>query len=149
MKQNATNRELPDLESYRFNGKSALQDILQSSVFGTTAQAVASLTKFSHPDTVSQTNNQNIFRVIRWFNKDVDDQGKSLKRGDLMPYHANGCVMLDDNESPTSAFVWANGSVLKSSKDVQFNHIYADARNVNLYTCLANICVTPAFLETV
>ena len=140
-------RELSDLGKYHFDGRSVLQDILQTSVYETIPQAVASLTKFSHPATVAQTNNCNIFRVIRWSNTgEVDDNGNAIKRGGYVAYGENGRVMLDDNESPTSAFVWASGSVLKGYKDVQFNHIWAGAKDVTLYTSLANICVAPAFL---
>ncbi len=139
MNRTSTDCELPDLESYCFNGKNALQDILQSSVFGTTAQAVASLTKFSHPSTVAQTNNQNIFRTIRRTNN--NDVGKYTN------YEDGKQVMLDDNRSPTNAFVWANGTSLKRYSDIQFNHIWSSSKSVVLYTNLANICVTPAFLS--
>lgn len=140
-------RELPDLGEYRFDGRNVLRDILQTSVYGTISQAVASLTKFSHPATVAQTDNCNVFQVIRWSNTgDLDNNGKAIKRGGYVAYGENGRVMLDDNESPTSAFVWANGSTLKGYKDVQSNHVWGSAKDVALYTSLANICVTPAFL---
>jgi hypothetical protein len=32
------------------------------------------------------------------------------------------------------------------ARNVQFNHIYNDSQNPQTYTCLANLCVTPAFL---
>ena len=127
-----------DLRHYGFNGSHALRDVLRTSAFGTPAQAIAALTKFSHPGTVSQTNNCNIFRTIRRSNS--GDVGK------YVDFVETGRVMLDDNRSPTNAFVWANGSVLKGFKDVQFNHVWASSKDVTLYTSLANICVTPAFL---
>lgn len=143
---NETGHEYLDLQHYEFNGSYVLKDVLRTSSFGTIAQAIAALTKFSHSATVSQTDNCNIFRVIRLSSKDIDDSGKPIKRGGYVAYDKSGRVMLDDNTSPTNAFVWANGLVVKRYKDVQFNHIWASSKDVALYTNLANICVTPAFL---
>ena len=53
--------------------------------------------------------------------------------------------MWDDNKSPTDAFLWANG-LPKRGHDTQFNHIYADSDNADIYTALPNLCMTPAFL---
>ena len=133
-----TERIFDDLECYDFNGVRVLEDILRTSVFETPAQAVAALTKFSHPRTVSQTRNSNIFRTIRRSNS--GDVGKYIDSLE------NGRLMLDDNRSPTNAVVWPHSLTLKRCKDVQFNHVWADAKNVALYTSLANICITPSFL---
>lgn len=129
-------RKVDDLECYEFNGVRVLEDILRTSVFETPAQAVAALTKFSHPRTVFQTRNSNIFRTIRRSNS--GDVGKYVDSVE------NGRLMLDDNRSPTNAVVWSHSSTLKRYKDVQFNHVWADAKNVALYTSLANICITPS-----
>lgn len=53
--------------------------------------------------------------------------------------------MLDDNKSASDAFKWANG-ISGRLRDVQFNHVYANSQDVDSYTSLANICVTPAFI---
>jgi hypothetical protein len=50
-----------------------------------------------------------------------------------------------DNKSPTDAFLWCNG-LTKKLKDVQFNHVYLNSQDPDQYTCLANLCITPAFL---
>ena len=137
---------LRDLIDYGFDSRRALEEVIRSSSYRTTAQAIAALTKFSHPSTVAQTNNCNIFRTIRWTSGEVDNEGKVIKRGHYSDHGDNNRVMLDDNHSPTNAFVWANGSALKACKDVQFNHVWFGAKDVRLYTSLANLCVTPAFL---
>jgi hypothetical protein len=129
----------PDFADYNFDGKAVLESILHKSAYQTVAHAVALLTKFSHPGTVAQTDNRNIFRTVR--RRNSTDVGK------LTDYKDGGCVMLDDNRSPTSAMVWANGSALKGYRDVQFNHIWSESQDVTLYTSLANICITPAFLS--
>jgi hypothetical protein len=52
--------------------------------------------------------------------------------------------MLDDNASPTDAFLWSAG--LAKGPDVQFNHVWSLSRDPDAYTALWNICATPAFL---
>jgi hypothetical protein len=52
--------------------------------------------------------------------------------------------MLDDNASPTDAFLWSAG--LAKGPDVQFNHLWSLSRDPDTYTALWNICATPAFL---
>jgi len=52
--------------------------------------------------------------------------------------------MYDDNRSPTLAFTWAAQQL--KGRDVQFNHVWADAKSRSTYTALWNLCVTPAFL---
>ena len=135
---NGVGAEYPDFGYYQFSGSHVLRDILRTSAFGRPAQAVAALTKFGHPKTVSQTRNCNIFRTIR--------RSNSGNVGKYVDSVESGRVMLDDNRSPTDAFVWTNGSVLKGFRDVQFNHVWASSKDITLYTSLANICVTPAFL---
>lgn len=53
-------------------------------------------------------------------------------------------VLLDDNTSPTDAFLWSSG--LSKGPDVHFNHVWAASRDPDAYTALWNVCVTPAFL---
>ena len=54
-------------------------------------------------------------------------------------------MLLDDNKSPTDAFLWANG-LSRRGPDTQFNHIYAASLDAEAYTALPNICMTPAFI---
>ncbi len=51
---------LKDLADYAFDGERVLEEIIKSSFYKTPSQALASLTKFSHPQTVAQTNNENL-----------------------------------------------------------------------------------------
>jgi hypothetical protein len=53
-------------------------------------------------------------------------------------------LLLDDNTSPTDAFLWAGG--LKKGPDVQFNNVWNASRDGGAYTALWNLCATPAFL---
>ncbi|MBY0515364.1 MAG: hypothetical protein K2P81_00545 [Bacteriovoracaceae bacterium] len=105
--------------------------LLEKAGYLSLSEAIAEMTVFMHPDTVSQTNNQNIFKIIR----------DAPKRGTI----SNDGLMYDDNNGPARAFEWAINEKLKW-KDVQFNHIYSDSQNEKFYTSLANLCLTPAFL---
>jgi hypothetical protein len=111
-----------DIERKQFNGLSVLEEVLATSEYGSVEQAVASLCVFSHPATVKQLNNTNLFRIIRY---DAENKRKSCC--DELS------VLYDDNYSPTCTFLWANGLKAKG-QDVQFNHLYADSKNVALYT---------------
>lgn len=117
----------------KINGHQMLQKVLlEKAGYQSIFHAVAEMTVFSHPATVSQTKNQNIFKIIR----------DASKRGQISSQHN---AMFDDNNGPARAFEWAIDTKL-DWKDVQFNHIYSDSQNVHLYTSLANLCITPAFL---
>lgn len=120
------------LKDFGYNGYEALKHVLELS-YGSVSQAVASLTLFSHPSTVAQTNNKALFRIIR------DMQ----KRGDILP---DKQVVLCDNSSPQNAILWAHSMKYGQLKDVQYNHVYSMSNNVEYYTSLANICITPAYL---
>ena len=96
-------------------------------------EVVAKHTVFLPPETVTQTTNKALFPIIR---RPKDD---SRPLGTVV----DG-VMLDDNTSPTLAFLWA--AQRKRGPDVQFNHIYQRPYDPGTYTALWNICVTPAFL---
>ncbi|WP_297492431.1 hypothetical protein [Acidocella sp.] len=123
-----------------YSGFVAIERLVASTGYGNIEQIIASLTVFSHPNTVAQTSNQAIFRTIR-------------ARGDNKRHNvgmASGrLVMYDDNTVPQDAFLWANGFRYKTEfPECQFNHIYGGVhcQNPEIYTSLANICITPAFL---
>jgi hypothetical protein len=96
--------------------------------------AVAKHAVFLHPDTVAQTRGQALFPTIR-------DMGRRREFGVLDDGRR---VLFDDNRSPTDAFLWAAG--LKRGRDVQFNHVWTEARKFDTYTALWNLFATPAFL---
>jgi hypothetical protein len=128
---------LKSLKDFGFDGKAVLRIVIEASEYRSIPQAVAALTLFSNPITVGQTNNENLFRVIRC--RSMSDRGKP----ELLVDGSRG--MLDDNTAPTDAFIWANGISRSAYQDVQFNHVWS-SNDVSMYTSLANICMTPAFL---
>lgn len=120
------------LGEFGFDGQAALAAMIAASRYRTVAQAIASLTAFSHPDTVAQTRCGALFPTIRGVpGSYVEVDGRGL--------------MLDDNKSPTDAFLWCNG-LNRRGRDTQFNHIYAASTDPEAYTALPNIVMTPAFL---
>src|SRR5687767_10213482 len=112
--------------------------VIEQSEYRSLPQAVASLTAFAHPDTVAQTNRQNVFRVVRL--RQQRDRGTFAEIAGC-----DGRVMLDDNRAPAVAFEWAHG--IRERPDVQANHIWSRSQDVAAYTSLANLCLTPAFLS--
>ncbi|GAB4041752.1 hypothetical protein [Spirosoma gilvum] len=123
------------LEEFGYNGYQALKYVLEKT-YGSVNQAVASLSLFTHPATVQQTNNQALFRIVR----DPNRRGEVLETERLM---------LCDNSSPAMAFCWANKlkrNFGKGESHLQFNHIYRLSRVPEYYTSLANICVTPTYI---
>jgi hypothetical protein len=122
------------LHDFELNGYIALRELIRASVYRSIEQAVASLTLFSHPETVRQTGCKAVFPTIR----NAARRGRSVE-------HSGRMLAYDDNKSPTDAFLWCNG-ITKKLKDVQFNHVYVNSQDPDQYTCLANLCVTPAFL---
>jgi len=84
---------LQTLQQLELDGFQALQTLIEASAYQSLAQAVASLTLFSHPDTVKQTGAKAIFPIIRDFKRrgEVDELDGRL-------------VGFDDNTSPTEAF---------------------------------------------
>ncbi len=138
--QNAFLKPLPrvsdpqTLLDFSLDGFTAFEALIASSRYKTLSQAIASLTLFSHPETVRQTGCKSIFRTIRGPRTPGEYTDWNGKR-----------VMLDDNKSASDAFKWAHGITAKP-KDLQFNHIYTCSKDVDAYTSLANICVTPAFI---
>ena len=120
------------LSDFEFDGQAALNALIAASRYRAIAQAVAALTVFSHPLTVAQTGGRALFPSIRGV------PGRYLQQGDRV-------LLLDDNKSPTDAFLWSN-ALGRRGRDTQFNHIYAVSSDVDAYTALPNICMTPAFL---
>jgi len=121
----------------QFDGKKLLEETLQKAGFGSSMEAIASMTVFAHPKTVAATENRNVFRIIR---------GNSRDRGRIETYPDKlGRVMICDNTAPDDAFKWSAPD-LKLGKDVQCNHIYSSSKDVEIYTSLANLCQTPSFL---
>lgn len=118
---------------FNFDGKSILEDVARKAGFSNLLMLVARYTLFTHPNIVKQTNNENIFRIVR----DFKNRGKILNYDGTM-------LMACDNTGPQHAFEWSNGGIKKT--DIQINHIYTDSMNVKSYTSLANLCGTPAFL---
>ena len=127
-------------ETWPFDGRKALLDLVKGSVeYRSLEQAVASLAVFAHPDTVKQTENRNLFRVIR--QRELHERGRLYEYGDT-----HGRVMYDDNHSPTWAFDWTHAIKWWKDRDIQYNHVWSRSREVEYYTSLANLCVTPTFL---
>ena len=119
---------------FGLDGRAALEAVVASSQYRTIEQAVASLTLFSHPQTVRQTGGQALFPSIR-----------NTSRVGAIDMHGDRRVLMDDNKSPTDAFLWANG-LTRRGPDTQFNHVYGASLDPDAYTSLANLCMTPAFI---
>lgn len=128
------------LSDFNLSGKDALKELIGNSNYKTVEQAIASLTIFTHPSTVKQTRNKNIFNIIRYKNGTSD-------RGKFIDLPESRRAMYDDNKGPTDAFLWANSINRNDYVDVAVCHIWDRSDNVNYYTSLANICMLPAFLS--
>jgi hypothetical protein len=98
------------------------------------AISLCHLNCYRRSETVRQTGGKALFPTIR-------DQ----KHVGNYKVHDGQQVLLDDNKSPTDAFLWSN-NMTKRGPDTQFNHLYAVSQDVNAYTALPNICMTPAFI---
>jgi hypothetical protein len=116
------------------DGVEQLSTLLTRAGYRSVVAAVAEHTIFLHPDTVAQTGGAALFRTIR----------DMLRRGQFDTAADGRRVLLDDNTSPTRAFLWAAG--MSKGRDVQFNHVWNDSRDPDAYTALWNLCATPAFL---
>jgi hypothetical protein len=123
------------LSDFAYDGEAAIELLLNNSIYGSVEQAIASLAIFTHPNTVKQTANKALFRIRRY--------KAGEKRKEIVTSER---VILCDNYSPTSAFLWANNLRKGDLKEIQYNHIYQKSYEPEYYTSLANICVTPAFL---
>lgn len=116
------------------DGVSALAEALKRAGYNSVPRAVAANTVFLHPDTVDQTRGKALFRLVR----------DPTRRGEFGTLLDGRSVMYDDNTGPTLGFLWA--AQRAKGRDVQFNHVWGDPRNLDTYTALWNLCATPAFL---
>jgi hypothetical protein len=116
------------------NGVEALAQMTKRAGYRSVAHAVASHTIFLQPATVEQTLGRPLFRLVR----------NPSQRGIIDSPPSGYRIMYDDNQGPTLAFLWS--AQRSRGRDVQYNHVWGDPRNVATYTALWNICVTPAFL---
>ncbi|MBS0296328.1 MAG: hypothetical protein JSR45_08450 [Proteobacteria bacterium] len=125
------------LADFRQDGVAALEYVVNHSPYGSVAQAVASLTLFSHPDTVRQTGGRAHFPMVR-------DNTRRGVEGEIDGRR----VHFDDNTCAQDAFLWSNRLPTRNTfgRNVQFNHVYRASLDPDAYTNLANICLTPAFL---
>ncbi|MET0183650.1 MAG: hypothetical protein ABW199_12275 [Caulobacterales bacterium] len=127
------NAPLPNLHGdFRFDGRAALAHILAHAPHGTLLQAVATLTAFSHPETVRQTGGGALFPAIR-----------DASRRRTIDKIAR--VGFDDNAVPHAIF-WTANAVTHPRRDIQLNHVYPRSGDPACYSALANLCVTPSFL---
>lgn len=113
------------------DGVQALEKVVKSAGYSSTLEAVAAHTIFLHPETIAQTKGQPLFRIVR----------DPRRKGE---FDFEKRIMFDDNTSPTLAFLWS--SQTNKGPDIQFNHVWADSKDPDIYTALWNLCVTPAFL---
>jgi hypothetical protein len=116
------------------DGLDALERLVRRAGFPSVMAAVAANTLFLHPDTVRQTNGHPLFWTIR----------DPVNRRSIGTLADGRRVYLDDNQSPTLAFLWSAGR--GKGRDIQFNHVWARSDDPLRYTALWNLCVTPAFL---
>ena len=116
------------------DGVDQLHALLKQAGYASVAAAVARHTVFLHPTTVAQAGGSALFPIVR----DI------TRRGQFDTAKDGRRVLLDDNTGPTHAFLWSAG--VGRGRDVQFNHLWNDSRNPDLYTALWNLCATPAFL---
>lgn len=116
------------------DGVDQLEKVLKRAGYPSVVAAVAEHAVFLHPSTVAQAHGVALFPTIR----------DMLRRGQFEVLEGGRRVLLDDNRSPTDAFLWAAG--LRRGLDVQFNHVWTESRNPDTYTALWNLFATPAFL---
>lgn len=116
------------------NGINALDAVLRRAGYPSTVAAVAEHTIFLDPRTVAQTGGRPVFPVVR----------DMVRRGTFDTLAGGQKVLLDDNTTPMLTFLWAANR--GRGPDVQYNHVWGDAKNPDLYTALGNLCSTPAFL---
>ena len=115
------------------DGVASLDAVVRRAGYASIAAAVAEHTIFLDPRTIEQCRGQALFFAIR-----------GAPRRTFVTSGGGQRFMLDDNTIPTSVFLWA--AARAKGKDVQFNHIWTDAKNPDLYSALWNVCATPAFL---
>jgi hypothetical protein len=129
------NPPYPTLVQQSFNGRETLVSVLASSVFRTPAQATASLSAFTHPETVAQIPGGGaLFAAVR-----DGERRRTLGIVDGVR------VGFDDNETVHQAFRWCNPG-LPRWKDVQLNHIWPRSDDWRAFTAPANLAAAPSFL---
>lgn len=116
------------------DGVADLEALVRRARYPSIAAAVAAHAVFLPPETVRQTRGQALFPVIR----DMARRGEFGVAPDGRP------VLLDDNRTPTDAFLWSAGR--RKGRDVQFNHLWPASKDPDAYTALWDLCATPAFL---
>jgi hypothetical protein len=127
--------EFPTLLEQGCDGRAVLSLVLATSVYLTPAQAVASLTLFTHPATVAQIPGSGaLFPAVRDFKQRRTVGEISGRR-----------VGFDDNETPHDAFGWCNPG-LPRWRDIQLNHIWPRRNDPDAFTAPANLCAAPSFL---
>jgi hypothetical protein len=127
---------LPTLADQSMDGRAAWAVVLASSAYRTPAQAVASLTLFTHPLTVAQIPGRGaLFPAIR-------DAGQRRRLGEWQGRK----VGFDDNEAAQHAFRWSNPSLPARWRDLQLNHVWTCSTDPDAFTAPANLCVAPSFL---
>ena len=113
------------------DGVAALEKLVKKAGYESTLHAVAAHSIFLHPEAVLQTEGKALFPIVRDPNqRGVIDFEKKL--------------MYDDNSTPS--WLFERVSQRRKGPDIQYNHVWTDAKNVESYTALWNLCVTPAFL---
>lgn len=126
----------PTLAELDCDGRAVLHLVLSSSVYRTPAQAIASLTLFTHPQTVAQIPGSGaLFPVVR-------DFSRRRTTGEI----AGRRVGFDDNEAAHAAFTWCNPGMPRW-RDIQLNHIWSRSSDPGAFTAPANLCATPSFLS--
>lgn len=116
------------------DGLDALERLVRKAGHSSVLAAVAANTLFLHPETVRQTDGQPLFWTIR----------DPVNRRSVGTLPDGRRVYLDDNQSPTLAFLWSAGRA--KGRDIQFNHVWSRSGDPLSYTALWNLCVTPSFL---
>lgn len=123
---------------YALDGIEQLTTLLvEKAGYRSVVAAVAQHAVFLHPATVGQVQGAALFPTIRA--RDMSERGKIEELDSRR-------VLLDDNTSPTDAFLWAADIPRGRYRDIQFNHVWNAERDRNAYTALWNLYATPAFL---
>lgn len=113
------------------DGVIALEKLILEAGYSSIVEVVSANTYFLHPDTVAQTEGKAVFPVVR------NQSGRGKFNLELKVYYG-------DNTIPSWLFI--KSSQRKKGRDIQFNHVWSDSKNVDVYSALWNLCVTPAFL---
>ena len=80
------------LSDFNLQGEACLRNIISQTTYQTIEQALASLSLFTHPDTVKQTRGSNLFRIVRY--------REGQKRGETVTTEKGNRILLCDNTAP-------------------------------------------------